>query len=376
LKTKTIGSIVLVVIVTLLVTATGFDKISAAPATIFQPPQTTADIKRFGAGMASQGGNNIDQYCEQAKEFVSWYINWSYKNLNGGSGCPEMEFARIVGGYGQGATNPPIEDLQSLFGKLPGGIFAIGNEPGVDDGRTPSQYAQDYGRYYSALKAINPNFLVGTGGLIPTYSIHLAEGGTENGKTLSVKEYPFGVSGTTAPMGAGRISGQKYLEATRAAYLEIYGTEMPMDFINIHPYILLGPGTCTSCFEDSIRAWRQYMVTINMQNTPLIFTEFGVVNYFTPEKDIQEFMRRSFDFLLTARSAEYGNPQDSYRLVQRWAWFVLNDGEENFEGLWDNTALFDSDTKVIRPLGVIYRDYIESLKNRKHIYLPLIQRNN
>jgi len=136
---------------------------------------------------------------------------------------------------------------------------------------------------------------------------------------------------------------------------------MPIDVFNIHPYTFAGQAADIDTFKSFIEDWRRYMRAIGETDKPLIITEFGVLDASVPEEQVQNFMRNCFDYLLTASSKEYGYPPDDYRLVQRWAWFVLNDGEDYYEGRRDNTALFDSDPKTIRPLGITYREYIKNL---------------
>ena len=93
-------------------------------------------------------------------------------------------------------------------------------------------------------------------------------------------------------------------------------------------------------FKQNLIQFRKWMKWRGYRDKPLIVTEFGILmrpDY--PAGDgrvydhefVREFMFDSFDFMRTAKDAEFGYPADGNRLVQSWAWFALNnvvdDGE-------------------------------------------------
>jgi hypothetical protein len=72
--------------------------------------------------------------------------------------------------------------------------------------------------------------------------------------------------------------------------------------------------------------------------------------------DVQSFMIATFDYFLNTSDCALGMPSDGCRLVQRWAWFSLNDmGLE--DGFNPYGALFDPRTKQITATGVRFREY-------------------
>jgi hypothetical protein len=70
-------------------------------------------------------------------------------------------------------------------------------------------------------------------------------------------------------------------------------------------------------------------------------------------------MRGTFDYLSTATDGEIGYPADGNRLVQRWAWYSLND--KRFEGYTTFSHLFDPYTNEITPLGLDFEAYAAPL---------------
>jgi hypothetical protein len=61
---------------------------------------------------------------------------------------------------------------------------------------------------------------------------------------------------------------------------------------------------------------------------------------------------------MTATDPELGHPLDGNRLVQRWAWYSLND--KRFEGYPVRSHLFDPSSKEITSLGMAFEDYVAS----------------
>jgi hypothetical protein len=73
---------------------------------------------------------------------------------------------------------------------------------------------------------------------------------------------------------------------------------------------------------------------------------------------VRTFMLRTFDYFSTAADPELGFPADGNRLVQRWAWYSLND--RLFEGHPSRSHLFEPDDKQITVLGRAFADYTSS----------------
>jgi len=72
-------------------------------------------------------------------------------------------------------------------------------------------------------------------------------------------------------------------------------------------------------------------------------------DYGFPPERVNAYMNATFDYLMTMTST-LGYPADEYRLVQRWAWYSLND--DKFNG-W----LFDPETKSRTVFGDNFAAY-------------------
>lgn len=299
----------------------------------FKPLIAQDDSSRWGIGLGLQGNNYLSQFDYQSLN-IGFYFDWGYWN----SPIGNIKYYPLVGGYLAGTNNPKLNDLEKMVLKNPqkypdGTLWFVGNEPGIDDGRSPNQYAKDYHDYYYKIKELgkrlNFNYQVVAGSFMTTSRI----------------KPHYGYTGT------------EYLNLVRNEYRNLYQEDMPVDAYSVDAYVFDYGGTNIEEFKSGLIYFRQHLKSIGEQEKPLIIKEIGVLFETTPKEEVKEFMYKVFDFLTTYKDKNLGCLQDEGRLVQKWAWFVLNDGEESFEGKWDNTSLFDSDSKRIKPLGQAFIDY-------------------
>ena len=114
---------------------------------------------------------------------------------------------------------------------------------------------------------------------------------------------------------------------------------------------------------QQIRDFRQWMLNRGQRNKPLINTEYGIlmpedIGFDYPR--VRTFMLSSFDvFLNDLIDPALGNPADGNRLLQEWFWFAL--AVNDFEGRITHTGLYDSNTRVIKPLGADFANYLQPL---------------
>jgi hypothetical protein len=113
-----------------------------------------------------------------------------------------------------------------------------------------------------------------------------------------------------------------------------------------------------SIFKQQIEDFRQWMKDKGEQDKPLIISEYSVLYGEDQGFDYQrvtDYMYATFDYMTAATSSSIGYPDDGNRLVQRWAWYSLNDAD--FEGAKTHHHLFNPETKEIARLGVDYGTY-------------------
>jgi hypothetical protein len=127
---------------------------------------------------------------------------------------------------------------------------------------------------------------------------------------------------------------------------------MPVDVWNVHNFVLqelraswgceippgidatqgmlygVGDHDSMSYFRQQIIAFRQWMAGKGQRDKPLIVSEYGILFHeglgYGYDR-VRAFMLATFDFFLNETNAQIGYPADGNRLVQRWAWYSLDD---------------------------------------------------
>ena len=102
-------------------------------------------------------------------------------------------------------------------------------------------------------------------------------------------------------------------------------------------------------FDQQIRAFRAWMKA-REQNKPLIVSEYGVLYSHVAELNVaatvRDFMLWKFRLLLNTKDCSLGYAADECRLVQRWAWYGLDDPGNEFNRYG---SLFNFSTLKSRP---------------------------
>ena len=311
------------------------------------PPGTTpfypAPNDRLGFGAAKGAVTDYDV----ASLVAGWYYDWGV-----GVDPPhpgELIYAHMI--------RVPVTDTVAIRAAVaqaaltdPGALWLIGNEPDVAtmDNVLPELYAESYDRAYRLIKAYDPTAIVAPGGVVMPTALRLC-----------------------------------YLNKILYAYEARSGRPLPADAWHVHNYVLneqrgklpgVPPGFCTPYgelpglnghddmeqFSAQVRAMRGWMALHGYGNLPLIISEYGILypqqrgfDYYR----VRDFMRASFDYLLSAADPTLGYPPDAGHLVQTWNWYSLDDTNYAGSGLtWG--ALFDPLFKQRLPMGDAWADYV------------------
>jgi len=182
-----------------------------------------------------------------------------------------------------------------------------------------------------------------------------------------------------------------------AAYQSRYGEKMPVDIWNIHNFVLqelkgswgceIPPGVNATqgrlygvqdhdnmtYFKQHIVDFRQWMKNHGEQDRPLIISEYGILMpcnwYGFCDDRVRNFMLATFNYFTGPESvnSDLGYPADGYRLVQRWAWYSLDD--DHFESTDTHSNLFKPSTKTITVVGQAYGNYTASLGTTPYVDL-------
>lgn len=320
----------------------------------------------------------IDQYTDISQLRGGWYVQFGVKEhpprpsgtefvqmvrLHQLTTCwPEWTRDRVACPY---VTSPYTYTLVSPSTPAqivttaqanPGSLWLIGNEidrrdweGGGQDEMLPELYAQAYHEIYALIKGADPTAQVAIGGVIQATPARL-----------------------------------EYLTKIWNTYYSRYGSNMPVDVWNVHNFIFkercddygadVPPGydgcygmiypdekhNDMQIFDQQIRAFRQWMKDRGQQNKPLIVSEYGIVYYHAGMEDlnlVRSFILDTFDYFMNTKDYSLGYPGDEYRLVQRWAWYSLDDDGSHINKY---AYLLDPDTGKLTALGEAFADYAVS----------------
>jgi hypothetical protein len=334
--------------------------------------------ERFGIAFVSavpEGNANIYQSLDQYKVAplqAGWYSDWQFSPAPEQPKDTRLEYVQLIN-VRESDWPPDWLAVQEAATRNRGAIWIIGNEPeGIygQGNRTPGKYAEIYREARTRIKGWDRTARIAIGGVIEPTPLRL-----------------------------------RWLEETMAAYRSRYGEPMEVDVWNIHVQVLQElagswgagipagivprPGEareyslrdCASVpiFQQLVTEFRTWLKAQNQQNKPLIISEMGVLqpsDLLAPDQEtgdrlVEQFMVQTFDWLLSAKSADIGCPGDENRLVQRWLWFSLNGSintEENPRGF--NGSLCDYKTEQWTRFGLTWIYY----QNPYRLNVPLARR--
>ncbi|MGC9467704.1 MAG: hypothetical protein ACP5HS_03870 [Anaerolineae bacterium] len=257
---------------------------------------------------------------------------------------------------------PAIRDIAAAN---PGALWLIGNEMdrpdwdgGGQDEMLPELYAHAYHEIHGAIKAADPTAQVAIGGVIQATKVRM-----------------------------------EYLTKVWEEYARAYEGPMPVDVWNVHNFIFQELSQDPDCWEEfaphgadvppgyekcsgatyddelhnsmvlfdaQIRRFRQWMKDHGQQNKPLVVSEYGIVYHHAGMEDfdlVKSFMLDTFNYFLTTKDTSLGYPADDHRLVQRWAWYSLDDNNFNIN---QYSYLINPDSGFLTPLGHVYADYAQN----------------
>lgn len=278
---------------------------------------------------------------------AGWYVNW-------GAAADTVHPAGLH--YAQvlrtdRARRPDPGWLAQAARANPGSLWLVGNEPDCcysnQDCLLPEEYAQVYHDLYAVLKAADPTARVAIGGVVQATPLRM-----------------------------------QWLDRVWQAYLDLYGTPMPVDIWNVHNFILQEKAGSWGCgippgiparegrlyglndhdrldyFAEQIVRFRTWMRDHGQRDKPLIVSEYGILfpeELGYPYPRVRDFMLATFNYFSSATDPAIGCPADGGRLVQQWAWYSLDDRSFEWGTTW--SALADPATGQLLPLGEEFAAY-------------------
>lgn len=316
---------------------------------------------------------------------VGWYHDWTGGKLSDGiiGGKREnLQFMGLVGGYSQTKNSPqtiesPVcQDLKNFIlsnrDKFPEDMeWIIGNEIGLDDGKlTASEYAGHFINWKKCLLYIDSTFRVGSGAISQLQK-----------STPDPQGTPHCV-GLNDPR-----SGAKYFEDYIKEIKKIDSTNLPDFYVNHgYTYCLTDHGNSApafsiektvdiEAFKWQIQEYRRILKNAGEQNKDLIIKEWGPFNIQVGFENRQRHLQDTIDYMAQATDRDIGNPEDDYRLVQKWSMTMASSMPNahlspvgSFKALYQNTALMDGVTGEWTPMGDLYHRLIQKYTNTADIF--------
>jgi hypothetical protein len=306
---------------------------------------------------------------------IGWYHSWrTLDEPNHPAGVEYYQSIRLRDDTGDPAFDywpPNWGYVAQTIERNPGATWLIGNEPDVQsqDNCTPDEYARRYHEAATFIKSLDPTAKVSAAGIVQASPLRLA-----------------------------------WLDRALQSYERMYGAPMPVDVWNLHVQILperagswgcqIPPGmpdeagldyqvadnARVDLFQENVIAFRTWMAERGYRNLPLVISEYGVLmpsghgylggwDEALGNEIVKQYMTGTFDFSLEASDPDIGQPEDEYRLVQRWAWYSMSHAMSDFRdptnpALGFNGSLFYVDSGypgVLTQFGRHYRDYVANL---------------
>jgi len=266
--------------------------------------------------------------------------------------------------------------LPTIIANNPGGTWIVGNEPDSEvnyqDHLSAQAYAQRFFEMATSIRHLDPSAKIGFGPIIQASPVRLYY------LTLAMNKL-VQLAGSSAaahalidfyPIHAYNLNEAELYDASGKSIS--WGAGVPVGFNAaswpapelIHPE--WGETWKTydiNIFKTRVTAFRQWMKDQGEQNKPMWITEYG--SLFPPEgnpylyasdQDSANYMVQTYDFMLGYQDPSLGYAADSYRLVQKWTWFSLNDTRSHFGG-----SLYNPANQRLTPVGEKFYAYDPSL---------------
>lgn len=338
---------------------------TTAPGVPFQEMNVAAPLCRFGVNITA----DITQFgIDQLR--LGWYLNYGTStNPARPQGIRYAQMIRLAqDAQGNYSYHPSKTAILQIAQAQPGSAWFIGNEPDrrkYQDEIDPDVYARVYHDLYMLIKEADPTAQILAGSIVQPTPVRL-----------------------------------KYLDIVLDTYQDLYSVPMPVDAWSIHNFIL-NEASCEhfdifSCwgaeippgiddkegmrvsiedndnftlFVEQMERFRRWMNDNGYRSTPLYLSEYGVLmpaEYGFPAERVNEFMNKTFDYILTKTDANTGYPADGNRLVQRLSWYSLTDTDYN-------GRLFEAETKQRTEIGDNFANYVAKLSVQADFYPVSVQ---
>jgi hypothetical protein len=316
---------------------------------------------RFGVCVSRKRGLMMDYDTSELE--LGWYCDYIFREDP--VHPPGMEYMQMISTKDElfPLSQDLVDRIEAAAQANPGSLWQIGNEPDCidQDNNVPAVYAQRFHELREIIKGADPTARIANGAVVQPTPLRL------KWLDLVIDEYNsrYGIT-FTQQVDVWNIHNQILAENRYET-----GSRIPPGLPDDvgRPYTREDSDNL-EIFINHVWEFREWMSKYGQQDKPLIISEYGVLMPewagFTADR-VNDFMTSSFLFLLSASDPDWGCSWDGNRLVQRWAWFSLNenpwDGDPLHPGGF-NGALFEWDSSYPGVLTVHGRHWIEFMGNQ------------
>lgn len=319
---------------------------------------STSHLQRFGIGW---GYINTDYNLYKPTVIdmgTGWYTDWGYTNISpraaaelAGAGIQRLTL--VLKDRGDYYSDSKCDSLKTYVQQHPDAFqpamtyWSVGNELGFDiTDLTATKYASEFISWRDCIKRINSNYKVGSGAIISLWTVH-------------PRTFP---SSCVSDMNDSQ-SGYSYLKTYINRIKSINSQKLP-DFMVMHAYYGCTPpqdgdNSNFSKFKNHILSHRKTMKELGLQNKELWIKEYNSEGY---ESGSSQFVKDSIEYFMNTKDRNIGNPNDEYRLVQRFAWFMLKNTPG---GINSTSQILVSGNGNLSSQGISYKS-----ESRKYAGVP------
>ena len=343
---------------------------------------SSADPATCRYGVSSWNGNDFNFLQDLG---IGWVLNFgtNFPNLPEG-----VEFTPIVrfkpqldakgnrtGNYR--VTTQPFTDAPGGLGPViaahPGTLWLIGNEVErveAQDDLMPDVYAKAYHDAYHFIKERDPSAQIAISGLVQVTPGRLQyldlvwnSYRTQFGNTMPVDYWNMHVYVLPEINGDGSNSAAALALGTDPAIAIYNGTGGPCSAANVYCW---AEHDNMTIFKQQVVDMRQWMKNKGQQDKPLLLSEYSLLPYvdykdengedFSADR-VQRFMKNTFEYFESAEAIDVnlGYPKDNYRLIQQALWFTVYSDDTFSSNLVDKSY-------NLTLAGTEYRNKIDSLR--------------
>jgi hypothetical protein len=328
--------------------------------------------------------NNLNSYPTTPLR-LGWHIDYTAiaQSTTGVEYFPVIRLEQTIDGYNYSFRPnrlPANEaELRAKVATLLGHYWIVGNEPDrlhFQDDMEPHMYARAYHDLYHIIKDEDPTAKVVAGAIVQPTEVRLTY------LDLVLESY-FQNYKAAMPVDAWAFHNFVLNEASCSHYAKLvppeelgticWGADIPpgvdaVDGLRID----VQDNDRVDLFQEQVIRFRQWMADRGYRNTPAFLSEFGVLMPpglfnpdFTPVR-VNTFMNETFDFLMNTTDPNIGFPGDNNRLVQRFAWYSVDDKVNH------NGFLFDPNLPAAAnrtPMGDNFAAYTSAMADNVDYYL-------